>query len=111
MNNLLLIKSKFSDVFDFKNKLMIRFRVKNLKKVTFYLKIKIIRNRQNKKIKFNQTIFIKRRVKNCEFHELKIKSVSIFMKCINFITEFNDQSYVIILDKVYIYQIILKLLQ
>ena len=53
MNNLLLIESKYSDIFNFKNKLIIQFRIKNLKKVAFYLKIKIIQNKQNKKIKFN----------------------------------------------------------
>ena len=90
VNDLLLIESKFNDVFDFKNKLMIRFHVKDLKEVTFYLKIKIIQNKQNRKIKLSQTIFIKRLIKNCEFYELKIKSVSIFMKCIDFIKEFND---------------------
>ena len=73
VDDLLLIKSKFNDVFDFKNKLMTRFRVKNLKKIAFYLKIKIIRNKSNRKMKFNQTIFIKRLIENCEFHELKIK--------------------------------------
>ena len=103
VNDLLLIESKFSDVFDFKNKLMTRFRVKNLKKVTFYLKIKIIRNRQNRKMKLSQTIFIKRLVKDCEFHELKIKSISISMKCIDFTTKFNDQAYTATLDKIHAY--------
>ena len=111
VNDLLLIKSKFNDVFDFKNKLMIRFRVKNLKKITFYLKIKIIRNKQNRKMKLSQTIFIKRLMKNCEFHELKIKSVSIFMKCIDFTTRFNDQTYTAIFDEIHAYQMILKSLQ
>ena len=79
--------------------------------MTFYLKIKIIQNRQNRKMKLNQTIFIKRLIKNCKFHELKIKSISISIKCIDFITEFNDQSYMIIFDKIYVYQVILKSLQ
>ena len=103
MNPQLLIELKFSDVFNFKNKLMIRFRVKNLKKVTFYLKIKIIRNKQNRKMKFSQTIFIKRLMKNCEFHELKIRSINIFMKCIDFITKFNDQTYIAIFDEIHVY--------
>ena len=111
VNDLLLIESKFSDVFNFKNKLMIRFRVKNLNEVTFYLKIKIIQNKQNKKIKLSQTIFIKRLIKNCEFHELKIKLISIFMKCIDFITKFNGQTYIAVFDKIHVYQTILKSLQ
>ena len=111
VNDLLLIELKFSDVFDFKNKLMIRFRVKNLKKVTFYLKIKIIQNRQNRKMKFSQTIFIKRLIKNCEFYKLKIRLISIFMKCIDFITKFNDQTYTATFDKIHVYQMILRSLQ
>ena len=111
VNDLLLIKSKFSDVFDFKNKLMIRFRVKNLKEVAFYLKIKIIRNRQNRKMKLSQTIFIKRLMKNCEFHELKVRSVSTFMKCIDFTTKFNGQTYTAIFDEIHVYQMILESLQ
>ena len=111
VNDLLLIESKLSDVFDFKNKLMTRFRVKNLKKVTFYLKIKIIRNRQNRKMKFSQTIFIKRLMKNCEFHKLKIRSISISMKCIDFTTEFNDQTYTATFDEIHVYQVILESLQ
>ena len=111
VNDLLLIESKLSDVFDFKNKLMIRFRVKNLKKIAFYLKIKIIQNRQNRKMKLNQTIFIKRFMKNCEFHELKIRSISIFMKCIDFITKLNDQTYTATFDEIHAYQMILRSLQ
>ena len=54
-------------------------------------------------------IFIKRLIKNYEFYELKNKSI--FIKCINFTIKLNDQTYIIIFDKIHVYQMILKLLQ
>ena len=111
VNDLLLIESKLNDVFDFKKKLKARFRVKNLKKIIFYLKIKIIRIRKNKKMKLSQIVFIKRLINDCEFQKLKVRSVSIFMKCIDFIMNFNDQTYEAISDEIHAYQMILKSLQ
>ena len=111
VDDLLLTKSKLSDVFDFKKKLRIRFRVKNLKKKIFYLKVKIIRIKKNKKMKLSQTAFIKRLINDCEFQKLRVRSISIFMKCIDFTMNFNDQIYEIISNEIHAYQVILGSLQ
>ena len=111
VNDLLLIEPKLSDVFDFKKKLRVRFRVKNLREIIFYLKIKIIRIRKNRKIKFSQIVFIKRLINDCGFQKLEIRSISIFMKCIDFTMNFNGQTYEAISDEIHAYQIILESLQ
>lgn len=103
VDNLLLIVSKINDFFIFKKTLTKRFRVKNLKKMKFYLKIKIIRNQKNRKILLNQTVFIEQLINDCDFQKLKIKSINTFIKCIDFTIKFDDQTYNVIFDKIHAY--------
>ena len=111
VDDLLLTASKLNDFFAFKETLAEKFRVKNLREIKFYFEIKIIRNRKSRKMWFSQTAFIKRLVNDCGFHQLKARPVKTFMKCIDFVTEFNGKAYSAIFDEIHAYQVILRSLQ
>ena len=46
MNDMFIIELYLKNIIIFKTQLSKRFRIKNLKNVSFYLKIKVIRNRE-----------------------------------------------------------------
>ena len=108
VNDLLLAEPKLKNILDFKKKLSGRFRVKNLEEIKFYLKIKIIQNRKNRKMVLSQTAFIKQLIRDCGFDQMKTRPIATLIKCINFEKKFNDKSYEAISEKINAYQMILR---
>ena len=70
-----------------KKKLFVVFEMIDMKSISFYLNMIVIRNRDRKKIRFNQKIYIKRIV--IRFDRNEIKSIHISMRA-NFVSTFNE---------------------
>ena len=92
VDDLLICDFKKVDIYNFKKKLVERFRIKNLDFILFYLRVKITRNRKNRVIYLNQTTYIKNLIVECDL--IDCKSVVISMKQTSLkLNIFNNKKY------------------
>ena len=110
VDDIFIIELQIKKINVFKVFFVKRFRIKNLKKVSFYLNVKIIKNRKNKTIWFTQIIFIDQFIENCDLKNCRF--FKIFMQSMKYQKNMhNELMYNVLIEKKEIYLTILKSLQ
>ena len=78
VNDMLICDFKKDDILNFKEKLIERFRIKNFELISYYLSVKIVRDRKNRTMHLNQINYIRQFVEKCDL--INCKSTSTSMK-------------------------------
>ena len=110
VNDMLICDFKKDDILNFKKKLIERFRIKNLESVSYYLNVKIVRDRKNRTMHLSQINYIRQLVEKCDLTNCKSTSTS--MKQILLKHDiFDDESYQTSIEKLIAYVEIINKLQ
>ena len=110
VNDMLICDFKKDDILNFKEKLIERFRIKNFESVSYYLNVKVVRDRENRTMHLSQINYIRQLVEECDLTNCKSASTSmkqIFLKH----DIFDDESYQTSIEKLIAYVEIIDKLQ
>ena len=110
VNDMLICDFKKDDILNFKEKLIERFRIKNFESISYYLSVKVVRDRENRTMHLNQINYIRQLVEKCDLTNCKSTSTS--MKQISLKHDiFDDESYQTSIEKLIAYVEIIDKLQ